>query len=77
MVTRKMKSKPRANLPSTNQQIYELVNIFELTTCKLDEVVNPWRSEEKLKNFNEVLKFIVHINNFSDYVDISLKESSY
>jgi hypothetical protein len=62
----------------TNQQIYELVNIiFELTTWKLDEVVNPWRAaEEKLNIFNEVFKFKVDINDFRDYVDISLKESS-
>jgi hypothetical protein len=37
--------------------------------------VNPWRAaEEKFNTFNEVFKFKVDINDFRDYVDISLKE---
>jgi hypothetical protein len=47
----------------------------------LDEIVNPWRAvEEKFNIFNEVFKFKVDINDFSDYdydYDYDLKESSY
>jgi hypothetical protein len=46
-----------------------LVNIFEPTTWKLDEIVNPWRAaEEKFNIFKEVFKFKVDINDFRDFV---------
>jgi hypothetical protein len=49
-----------------------LVNIFEPTTEKLDEVVSPWRAaEEKLNIFIEVFKFKVDIKIYRDKVDIS------
>ena len=35
MDTKQMKSKSRSNTPLTNQQVYDLVNIFEPTTWKL------------------------------------------
>jgi hypothetical protein len=78
MDTRKNKTKSQANSPLTNHQIYELVNIFEPTAWKLDEIVNPWRaSEEKFYNFKEVFKFKVDINDFRDYVNISLNKSNH
>ena len=56
-----------------NNELHDLVILFEPQTWNIEEVVVPWREgEEKLKKFNTIFNFPVCVNDFRTYVENSL-----
>ncbi|XP_055384099.1 E3 SUMO-protein ligase KIAA1586-like [Condylostylus longicornis] len=53
-----------------NTKIYELANLLEPSTWKIEHIVVPWlEAEEKFEEFGNVFKFDIHKNDFRNYLE--------
>ncbi|XP_076039002.1 E3 SUMO-protein ligase KIAA1586-like [Oratosquilla oratoria] len=60
-----------------DDKIHDLINFLEPNSWNIEEVVVPWRAaEEKLREFDKVFHHEISINDFRDYVENVLQNSS-
>ena len=60
-----------------DDKIHGLINFLEPNSWNIEEVVVPWRAaEEKLREFSKVFHHEISINDFRDYVENVLQNSS-
>jgi len=56
---------------------HDLINLLDPNSWNIEEVVVPWlAAEEKLREFSKVFHHEISINEFRDYVENVLKNSS-
>ena len=60
-----------------DDKIHDLINFLEPNSWNIEEVVVPWRAaEEKLGEFSKAFHHEISINDFLDYVENVLQNSS-
>ena len=67
-------------ISKNNEQVdmfHDLINFLNLNSWNIEEVVVPWlAAEEKLREFSKVFHHEISINEFQDYVENVLQNSS-